>query len=124
MIYVSDNQGGRMMKTKEEIKGYLTAEEQKMPLECMLLQSVMGIQTCKNKGEVKDILLQIYLIGQNRAIKKAKEEGRGNIIKEIEEMNVYKGIGKVKIWRMGNDQVCYETQEYIVKKLKTNKEEE
>ena len=66
---------------REEIKGYLTAEEQKMPLECMLLQSVMGIQTCKNKGEVKDILLQIYLIGQNRAIKKAKEE----VLEELKE---------------------------------------
>ena len=51
-------------------QGYLTEEEQKMPLEMMLLQSVLGIQTCTNKGEVKDILLQIYLIGYDRGFKR------------------------------------------------------
>jgi len=51
------------------IKGYLTKEEQNFPLELMLLQTVMGIKSCKTNGEVKDILLQIYLIGYDRGSK-------------------------------------------------------
>jgi len=38
---------------------YLTEEEKKMPNEMKLLQYVLGIQSCKTKGDVLDILGEI-----------------------------------------------------------------
>lgn len=35
---------------------YLTDEEKKMPLEMQLLQFVLGLQCCKNKGDAVNLL--------------------------------------------------------------------
>ena len=54
--------------TKEEAwKGnYLTEEESKMPLDMALLQISIGLQTCKTKDDVKDLLMDAVLIGERR----------------------------------------------------------
>jgi hypothetical protein len=45
---------------------YLTDYEKKMPLDMMLLQAVLGIQSCKTKGDVMELLKEIYVLGYER----------------------------------------------------------
>ena len=43
---------------------YLTEEEAKMPTELALLQLMLGIQTCKNKSDVLDLLWDAFTLGK------------------------------------------------------------
>lgn len=45
---------------------YLTEEERKMPIEAILLQVALGLQTCKTKGDVVDLLREVYHLGYER----------------------------------------------------------
>ena len=62
---------------KDKIK-YLTEEEKKMPKDLMLLQISLGLQSCKTKGDVVDLLNEVYDI--------SKQNERNEIIKEVEKM--------------------------------------
>jgi hypothetical protein len=58
---------------------YLTEEEKKMPINMMLMQVVLGLQTCKTKGDVRELLQEVYDIGYERGLnqsKGGKENGR------------------------------------------------
>ena len=57
---------------------YLTDDEKKMPNEIKLLQYVLGIQSCKNKGDVVEILKEI----QDDVVQQALSD----LAKEIEKM--------------------------------------
>ena len=63
---------------------YLTEEEQKMPLDMQLLQYVLGIASCKTKGDVKELLKEIYDLG--------RQKEREDVFKEID--NMFTKIGK------------------------------
>ena len=43
---------------------YLTEEEAKMPLDMALGQIVLGLQTCKTKGDVIELLKDAYELGR------------------------------------------------------------
>lgn len=55
--------------------GYLTDKERKMPHRIKLLQIVLGLQTCKTKGEVADLLEEV----QELAIQDYKKKVDGAI---------------------------------------------
>lgn len=64
--------------TKEKVY-YLTEKERKMSQRGRLLQYVLGIQSCKTKGDVAELLKEI----EDLAIKKASAETRKNLIKKL-----------------------------------------
>lgn len=45
---------------------YLTEEEAKMPLDWALLQIVMGLQTCKTKGDAVELLKDAVELGRRK----------------------------------------------------------
>jgi hypothetical protein len=45
---------------------YLTEEEAKMPLDMALLQIVLGLQTCKTKGDVVRLLKDAVELGRRQ----------------------------------------------------------
>jgi len=65
---------------------YLTDEEKKMPIKMQLLQYVLGIQSCKTKGDVVELLEEIRT--------QAKLEGEKDFAKRmIDRINVkYDGM--------------------------------
>ena len=53
--------------------GYLTEEEKKMPLDMQLGQYVLGLESCRTKGDAIEILKEIYNAGKEVAKYKPKK---------------------------------------------------
>jgi len=47
---------------------YLTEEEAKMPLDMALLQLALGLQTCKTKGAVVELLHDAVELGRREKV--------------------------------------------------------
>lgn len=47
----------------EKLK-YLTEEETKMPLDLCLSQLTLGLQSCKTKGDAKELLMDAVKLGR------------------------------------------------------------
>jgi hypothetical protein len=58
---------------------YLTYAEKKMPVRIMLLQVVLGLQTCKTKGEAATLLKEVYDLARRRGFKAGCEYVRDDI---------------------------------------------
>ena len=52
---------------------YLTEEEAKMPTELALLQIALGLLTCDTKGEVVELLWDVFELGKRGLIKGEKQ---------------------------------------------------
>ena len=55
---------------------YLTEEEAKMSKDEILLQIVLGLQTCKTKGKVIKLLEDVYEIGRRTRIKETDKNAK------------------------------------------------
>jgi len=67
------------IRQKSNGSRYLTDSERKMSLDLVFMQITLGLQTCKTKGDVVELLKEVYDIGFERGMmngKESKEEKR------------------------------------------------
>jgi len=88
------------MKKEELIKEF---RERVCDKECPI--SRYGEDECKGSCLMLDVYKEII----DKQIKQAKNE----VFDDIRDTNIYKGIGKALVWRLSNDCVVDEVQNYI-----------
>lgn len=101
---------------------YLTDEEEKMEVKHALLQIAIGLQTCKTKGDVVELLMDAVTLGRRQVAHEKDEQFKTKLKELIDWLDDNRTNNT--IWRLTEDaynDFVMEKVESIIKELEAGK---